>query len=120
MWGFYFNELIRSLPFFLKGLWMTFAVSGLSLIFGTIWCASLILNAELTQQPACCPLDLVELSFQRRGRHATPWPQADPIPFGGLFEASFVTRNLVRPLSDRLADPLEVCVRICAHSDILA
>ena len=36
MWGFYFNELIRSLPFFLKGLWMTVAVSGLSLIFGTI------------------------------------------------------------------------------------
>jgi polar amino acid transport system permease protein len=36
MWGFYFNELIRSLPFFLKGLWMTVAVSGLSLIAGTI------------------------------------------------------------------------------------
>jgi polar amino acid transport system permease protein len=36
MWGFYFNELIRSLPFFLKGLWMTVAVAGLSLIFGTI------------------------------------------------------------------------------------
>ena len=36
MWGFYFNELMRSLPFFLKGLWMTVAVSGLSLIFGTI------------------------------------------------------------------------------------
>jgi polar amino acid transport system permease protein len=36
MWGFYFNELIRSLPFFLKGLWMTAAVSGLSLIAGTI------------------------------------------------------------------------------------
>jgi polar amino acid transport system permease protein len=36
MWGFYFNELMRSLPFFLKGLWMTVAVAGLSLIFGTI------------------------------------------------------------------------------------
>ena len=36
MWGFYFNELIRSLPFFIKGLWMTVAVSGLSLIVGTI------------------------------------------------------------------------------------
>ena len=36
MWGFYFNELVRSIPFFLKGLWMTVAVSGLSLIFGTL------------------------------------------------------------------------------------
>ncbi len=36
MWGFYFNELVRSLPFFLKGLWMTVAVSGLSLIMGTL------------------------------------------------------------------------------------
>jgi polar amino acid transport system permease protein len=36
MWGFYFNELMRSLPFFLKGVWMTVAVAGLSLIFGTI------------------------------------------------------------------------------------
>ena len=36
MWGFYFNELIRSLPFFLKGLYMTVAVSGLSLVLGTI------------------------------------------------------------------------------------
>ena len=36
MWGFYFNELVRSVPFFLKGLWMTVAVSGLSLIAGTI------------------------------------------------------------------------------------
>ena len=36
MWGFYFNELVNSLPFFLKGLWMTVAVSGLSLIFGTV------------------------------------------------------------------------------------
>ncbi len=36
MLGFYFQELIRSLPFFLKGVWMTVAVSGLSLIAGTI------------------------------------------------------------------------------------
>jgi polar amino acid transport system permease protein len=36
MWGFYFNELVNSLPFFIKGLWMTVAVSGLSLIAGTI------------------------------------------------------------------------------------
>ena len=36
MWGFYFNQLMQSLPFFLKGLWMTVAVSGLSLIAGTI------------------------------------------------------------------------------------
>ena len=36
MWGFYFNELMNSLPFFIKGLWMTVAVSGLSLIAGTI------------------------------------------------------------------------------------
>jgi len=36
MWGFYFEQLMHSLPYFLKGLWMTVAVSGLSLIFGTI------------------------------------------------------------------------------------
>ncbi|MCG6895307.1 MAG: amino acid ABC transporter permease [Desulfobacteraceae bacterium] len=36
MWGFYFHELMRSLPFFLKGVWMTVAVSGLSLIAGTV------------------------------------------------------------------------------------
>ena len=36
MWGFYFQELMNSLPFFLKGLWMTVAVAGLSLIAGTI------------------------------------------------------------------------------------
>ena len=36
MWGFYFNELMRSLPFFLKGVWMTIAVAGLSLLAGTI------------------------------------------------------------------------------------
>ena len=36
MWGFYFHELMNSLPFFLKGLWMTVAVSGLALIAATI------------------------------------------------------------------------------------
>jgi polar amino acid transport system permease protein len=36
MWGFYFHELIRSLPFFFKGLWMTVAVSGASLLVGTL------------------------------------------------------------------------------------
>ena len=36
MWGFYFNELMRSMPFFLKGVYMTVAVAGLSLVFGTI------------------------------------------------------------------------------------
>ena len=36
MWSFYFTQLIESLPFFLKGLWMTVAVSGLSLICGTL------------------------------------------------------------------------------------
>ena len=36
MWGFYFNELMHSLPFFLKGVWMTVAVAGLSLIAGTV------------------------------------------------------------------------------------
>lgn len=36
MWGFYFEQLIQSMPFFLKGLWMTVAVSGLSLIAGTV------------------------------------------------------------------------------------
>jgi len=35
MWGFYFDQLVQSLPFFFKGLWMTAAVSGLSLIIGT-------------------------------------------------------------------------------------
>jgi len=33
---FYFQRLIEIFPFFLKGLWMTVAVSGLSLLFGTI------------------------------------------------------------------------------------
>ena len=36
MWSFYFHELMRSMPFFLKGVWMTIAVAGLSLVFGTI------------------------------------------------------------------------------------
>ncbi len=36
MWGFYIEQLIHSLPFFLKGLWMTVAVSGLSLLAGTV------------------------------------------------------------------------------------
>lgn len=36
MWGFYLEQLIHSLPFFLKGLGMTVAVSGLSLIMGTV------------------------------------------------------------------------------------
>ncbi len=36
MFSFYLTQLIESLPFFLKGLWMTAAVSGLSLIGGTL------------------------------------------------------------------------------------
>jgi polar amino acid transport system permease protein len=36
MWGYYLGELIRSVPFFLKGLWMTVLVSGLSLVGGTV------------------------------------------------------------------------------------
>jgi polar amino acid transport system permease protein len=36
MWGFYFDQLINSLPYFLKGLWMTVVVSGLSLVLGTL------------------------------------------------------------------------------------
>lgn len=36
MWSFYFHELMNSLPFFLKGLWMTVAVAGLGLIAATI------------------------------------------------------------------------------------
>ena len=36
MWLFYIEQLIHSLPFFLKGLWMTIAVSGLSLLAGTL------------------------------------------------------------------------------------
>ena len=37
MIGFYFQRLIEIFPFFLKGMWMTVAVSGLSLVFGTIF-----------------------------------------------------------------------------------
>jgi polar amino acid transport system permease protein len=36
MLSFYFHELMRSLPFFMKGVYMTVAVAGLSLVFGTI------------------------------------------------------------------------------------
>jgi polar amino acid transport system permease protein len=36
MWGHYTQQLIHSLPFFLKGFWMTIAVSLLSLIGGTV------------------------------------------------------------------------------------
>jgi polar amino acid transport system permease protein len=36
MWSFYFNELIGSFPLFLKGLWVTVFVSGLSLVIGSI------------------------------------------------------------------------------------
>jgi polar amino acid transport system permease protein len=36
MWGFYLEQLMHSLPFFLKGLWVTIAVSGLSLMMGTV------------------------------------------------------------------------------------
>jgi polar amino acid transport system permease protein len=36
MWGFYFEQLIDSLPIFLKGLWITVSVSGLSLVAGSI------------------------------------------------------------------------------------
>ncbi|MFO7709246.1 MAG: ABC transporter permease subunit, partial [Desulfobacterales bacterium] len=32
---FYIEQLVHSLPFFLKGLWMTIAISGLSLLAGT-------------------------------------------------------------------------------------
>ncbi|MCP4687611.1 MAG: amino acid ABC transporter permease, partial [Desulfobacterales bacterium] len=36
MMTFYFQRLLEILPFFLKGLWMTVAVSALSLVMGTI------------------------------------------------------------------------------------
>jgi polar amino acid transport system permease protein len=36
MWSFYFHELIGSLPLFLKGMWVTVSVSGLSLIAGSV------------------------------------------------------------------------------------
>jgi polar amino acid transport system permease protein len=35
MYAFYLKQLMASLPFFLKGLWMTIAISGLSLVFGS-------------------------------------------------------------------------------------
>jgi polar amino acid transport system permease protein len=35
MWVSYFNSLLDSLPFFLKGLWVTVQVAGLSLLMGT-------------------------------------------------------------------------------------
>jgi polar amino acid transport system permease protein len=34
---FYFHRLIEILPFFLKGMWMTIAVSGISLVLGTLF-----------------------------------------------------------------------------------
>ena len=36
MWGYYTQQVIHSIPFFLKGFWMTIAVSMLSLIGGTV------------------------------------------------------------------------------------
>lgn len=36
MWVFYFKELVPSIPFFFKGLWMTVSVSGLGLFGGTL------------------------------------------------------------------------------------
>ncbi|HDR15800.1 MAG TPA: ABC transporter permease subunit, partial [Desulfobacteraceae bacterium] len=36
MGTYYFTQLMNSLPFFLKGLWMTIAVSSISLAAGTI------------------------------------------------------------------------------------
>jgi polar amino acid transport system permease protein len=36
MMAFYFQQLLETLPFFLKGLWMTVAVSALGLIFATV------------------------------------------------------------------------------------
>ncbi|MGQ9485316.1 MAG: amino acid ABC transporter permease [Desulfosoma sp.] len=36
MWFYYLQQLVQTFPFFLKGLWMTVAVSGLSLLMGTI------------------------------------------------------------------------------------
>lgn len=37
MWGFYFHELMRSLPIFLKGLQVTVLVSGLGIAAGTVF-----------------------------------------------------------------------------------
>ncbi len=36
MWTFYFQQLVKGFPLFLKGLWMTVAVAVISLIAGTI------------------------------------------------------------------------------------
>ena len=36
MWGFYLQSLLESLPFFLKGLWVTVQVAALSLSIGTV------------------------------------------------------------------------------------
>jgi len=36
MWGFYFEQIVQTLPFFFKGLGMTALVSGLSLFLGTL------------------------------------------------------------------------------------
>jgi polar amino acid transport system permease protein len=36
MWEYYFSQLIDSIPFFIKGLGKTVAVSGLSLLLGTV------------------------------------------------------------------------------------
>ena len=36
MWEFYFERLVQGLPSFLKGIWVTVQVSGLSLVFGTL------------------------------------------------------------------------------------
>ena len=36
MWGFYLQNLLDSVPFFFKGLWVTVQVAGLSLATGTV------------------------------------------------------------------------------------
>ncbi len=36
MWSFYYHQLMNSLPFFLKGFWMTVEVAGLGLMVATI------------------------------------------------------------------------------------
>lgn len=35
MWGFYLRNIVDTLPFFMKGLWVTVQVAGLSLVFST-------------------------------------------------------------------------------------
>ncbi|MEN8199402.1 MAG: amino acid ABC transporter permease [Thermodesulfobacteriota bacterium] len=37
MYSYYFQELMHSLPFFMKGLWMTVSITGLSLIGGLLF-----------------------------------------------------------------------------------